>query len=170
MKYFQIARVLKPQGIRGEVKLKVFSDDIARFAGTDHVYLKRGSEYVYRKASKGRVYKDFVYLAVEGIETRNDAEAMRGEYLYIDRESAAPLDDGEVYLADIIGLAVEDEEGCALGTLTDVLQNGGVDVYCVKAERGFMFPAVPHVVIKKDVQGGRIVVDGERLKEVIVYD
>ena len=170
MKYFKIARILKPQGIKGEVKLKVFSDDIAHFASTDHVYLKQGGEYVYKKAFGGRVYKDFAYLGIEGIETRNDAEAMRGQYLFIDRDSAAPLEEGKAYVSDLIGLPIVDEQGRELGVLKDILQNGAADVYCVKGDKPFMFPAVPHIVVEKDIEGGRIVVNGERLKEAAVYD
>lgn len=170
MDYFKIAQVLKPQGIKGEVKLKPFVDHLDRFLSLTHIYLKRGGGYECRAVSGPRIYKQFAYLKIEGIDDRNAAETLRGQSLYIDRAHAAKLPEGAVYIADLIGLAVVTEKGKTLGTLKDVMQTGGVDIYVVETERPFLFAAAPHVVLKKDVQGGRIIVDETRLGEVAVYE
>lgn len=170
MDYFKLAQVLKPQGIKGELKLKAFTDDLARFGSLKHVFLKKGGEYEERIVCSTRTYKDFVYIKIEGCEDRNTAETLRGVFLYIDRENAAPLPEDAYYIADLEGLSVEDETGKTLGVLKEVLQTGGVDIYSVKGDKNFMFPAVKHVVLNVDINAGKILLDSTRLKEVAIYD
>lgn len=169
-KYFRIGQVLKPQGIKGEIKLKPFTDDLSRFSDISHVYLKKGGEYERREVYGARTYKQFAFLKLEGIADRNEAETYRNRVIYIDRESAAPLEEGAVYIADIIGASVTTDKGETLGELADVLQNGATDVYVVKGERGCMFPAVPHVIIKRDAEKKEIVVDSNELEKIAVFD
>ena len=168
--YLKLAQVLKPQGIRGEVKLKPFVDELARFLDLTHVYVKERGQFVKKEVSHNRVYKQFAYLKLEGVEDRNAAEQMRGAFLYIDRASAAPLPEGAAYIADLLGLPVCTRDGRELGVLAEVLETGGVDVYMVEGERRFSFPAAPHIVLARDVEKGRIIVDDARLHEVAVYD
>ena len=169
-KYFRFGQVLKPQGIKGELKLKTFTDDLSRVGDIDHIYLKKGDEYERRSVSGARTYKQFVYLKIDGIPDRNEAERYRNRVIYIDRESAAPLPEGAVYIADIIGARVSTDKGEELGELTDVLQNGATDVYVVKGERGCMFPAVPHVIVKRDAEAAKIVVNADELEKIAVFD
>lgn len=169
-KYFKFGQVLKPQGIKGELKLKTFTDDLGRVGQIDHIYFKKGGEYERREVYAARTYKQFVYLKMEGIADRNQAETYRNRVIYIDRESAKPLPEGAVYIADIIGAKVTTDTGEELGELKDVLQNGATDVYVVKGARGCMFPAVPHVIVKRDVNAGEIVVNAEELEKIAVFD
>ena len=170
VEYFRLAKILKPQGIKGEVKLKPYADDLSRFLELPHVYLKRQGAYEKREVTASRIYKQFAYINMQGCDDRNTAETLRGQYLYIDREHAAKLPEGAHYIADLIGLEVKDESGTLIGVLQDVLQTGGVDVYCLQAEDGqLLFPLAPGVVLKKDVEGGEIVVSREKLEEVMVH-
>ena len=88
-KYFRFGQVLKPQGIKGELKLKTFTDDLSRVGDIDHIYLKKGDEYERRSVSGARTYKQFVYLKIEGIPDRNEAETYRNRVIYIERGAAA---------------------------------------------------------------------------------
>lgn len=170
MDYFKLAQVLKPQGIKGEVKLKAFVDDLSRFENLPHIFLKKDGAVEKRAVTSSRVYKQFAYIKFEGCDDRNAAERFRNHFLYIDREHAAKLPEGAHYIADLIGLEVKDESGTLIGVLQDVLQTGGVDVYCLQAEDGqLLFPLAPGVVLKKDVEGGEIVVSREKLEEVMVH-
>lgn len=169
--YFELGRVLKPQGIRGEIKIEAYTDDMNRFADLPHVYLEAGGQYAKTFVEKARTDYKAAYLKLEGIDDRDAAEALRGRYLYIDRENAAPLPEGAYYIKDLIGLDVI-AGGEKLGILKDILQPGAADVYVVTLNGGgtCMFPSVPGVFVEKDVAGGRLVVDENRLKEVAVYD
>ncbi len=168
--FFELGRILKPQGIRGEVKVEAYTDDIGRFDYLEHVYVKEAGEMRRVAVEARRMDNAFAYLKLEGVPDRNAAEAMRGQYLYIDRKNAAKLPEGRHYIEDMIGLEVVDTNGQNLGVLAEVIQTGAADVYRVSGKRGMMFPSVPQVVLKTDVEAGNILVDAERLQEVCVYD
>ena len=146
MEYFAIAKVVKPQGIRGEVKLETYVEDMQRFSTLPHLYTEQNGVYVKHEVTSGR------------------------QYLYIDRAHAAELPEGANYIADLLGLRVDDDEGAFLGRLEDVLQNGGVDVYQVSdGEKTILFPLAPGVELERDLEHGVIRVSAARLKEVAVH-
>lgn len=171
MDYFELGQVLKPQGIKGEVKLQPYTDDLERFGALSHVYLKKGEAYEKRKVQRARVYREFAFVKIEGVDDRNAAELLRGQRFFIDRENAAPLPEGAHYIADLIGLIVYDETGREIGKLEEILKltGGGIDVYQVVGQaRRIRFPAAPGVIIEKSPEEGRIVVDARRLSEVCI--
>ncbi len=170
--YFELGRILKPQGIKGEIKLDAFTDDFSRFSYLSHVFFLTDGVYEQVTVESARTDGHFAYLKLAGYEDRNAVEALRGQMVWIDRANAAKLPEGAYYIRDLIGLAVAGNDGLLLGTLLDILQNGATDVYVVKtAERGnCMFPAIPQVVLEKNLEKGVIIVDTEKLSEVAVYD
>ena len=169
--YFELGTVVKPQGIKGEVKVDLYSDSAERVRSLSHVYMGRPGSLEKISVVSGRVDgKGCAYLTLEGCLDRNDAEKLRGAALYIDREHAAEIPEGSFYIEDLMGLTVKDSAGNVLGTLDNILQNGCTDVYCVKGDDSFMFPAVSDVFIERDVEKGIIVVDEKRLGEIAIYD
>ena len=96
--------------------------------------------------------------------------SLRGGSLYVDRAHAAPLPEGGIYIADLIGCEAVDEKG-VLGTLTEVLQNGPVDTWVFRGEKGgFMAPALKAVFPEVDPEARRISVLSARLEEVAVFE
>ena len=169
--YFELGRIVKPQGIRGEVKVDAYTDNMERFAYLSHVFIKRDKEMQKVDVLSKRTDRSFAYLKLKGTDDRNAAETLRGTVLYIDRNNAAKLPEGRYYIEDMIGLAVVDTQGRQIGQLLDIIKTGGTDVFMVGAEKGrLMFPSVPHVVLRVDVQAGSILVDEKTLQEVCVYD
>ncbi|WP_302762052.1 ribosome maturation factor RimM [Christensenella hongkongensis] len=170
--YFELGRILKPQGLRGEIKLDAFTDDLSRFSYLSHVFFLSEGDYKPVEVESARVDARYAYLKLKGYDDRDAVEALRGSVLYVDRANAAKLPEGAYYICDLIGLSVLLTDGQVLGTLKDILQNGAADVYVVYTEeRGVcMFPAIPGVVVEKDVDTGVIRVDAQRLEEVAVYD
>ena len=153
--YLMIGEVLKPQGVRGEVKIKPYAADLEAFHDWKTLYLHDG----------------FAYVTLGECKTMDDAEKLRGQKLYIDRAHALSLADDEVYISDLIGCAAVDETGAALGKLTDVLQHGAVDVYVFQSDKGeWMAPALKAVFPAVDVQNRVIRVVREKLDEVAVYN
>ena len=161
----EVAKVLKAQGIDGEVKVQLFSDNVEGFAARGYAYLKDSQRLDYTVT---RTQGSFVYLRIEGIDTRNDAEALSGVFLYLERSDFDEPKEGEHYVCDLIGLSVFDETGEKLGVLKEVLQHGAADVYVVKGGRSFMFPALKSVILSVD--GERIAVDSTELGKVAVYE
>ena len=91
-------------------------------------------------------------------------------YVHTFGKSHAELPEGAYYIADLLGLRVEDDEGAFLGRLEYVLQNGGVDVYQVSdGEKTILFPLAPGVELERDLEHGVIRVSAARLKEVAVH-
>lgn len=169
-KYLKLGKMLKPQGIKGEIKLSPYTDNLERFLDLPHIFFQVRGEYQKYNVQHARLYKTFAYLKLEGIDTIEQAEPFRGHFLYIDRENAAKLPQGAHYICDLIGLAVEDSEGVLLGQVKDVMNTGAADIYVVRGERNMMFPAAPGVIQKVDVAGGKILVDKKRLEEVAIDD
>jgi 16S rRNA processing protein RimM len=98
-------------------------------------------------------------LRLVGVDTVEDAAALRGEYLYVTTADAARPVRGEYFLHEIVGLAVETEEGRPLGHVREVLRTGANDVYVVVGPLGeLLIPAIADVVQSIDVEAGRILI------------
>ncbi len=169
--YLMIGEVLKPQGIKGEVKIKPYAADYEDFRRWKTLYLKQGESYTPVQAKCSRLHDGFVYMVLGDCTSMEDAEGYRGVQLYIDRAHANPLMEDEVYISDLIGCEGIDEAGKSIGLLTDVLQHGMVDVYVFRAKgRGVMAPALKAVFPTVDVAAKRISVIREKLDEVAVWE
>ena len=169
--YLLIGQVLRPQGIKGQVKVRPDTDDPERFLDLETVYLKKGEAYEPVTVDEVSVREDGVYLRLANAQTRDAAEKQRNWMLYVDRAHAVELGEDETFICDLIGCKAVDTQGNELGTVTDVLQPGGNDVYVIKTPKGEMLlPALKHVIPTVDVKKGEIVVDEKRLPEVAVCD
>ncbi len=169
--YLLLGEIVRPQGIRGEVKVKHFTDDPYRFEDLQTVFMKRGDRYEPIGVTGARVQKDDVYLMLEGVLDRNEAEKLRGVQLWVDRENAVELTEDEVFIADILGAKAYDTKGNEIGVLKDVLTPGGVDVFVFQTKKGtMMMPALKAVILTMDADEGKIVLNEEKLPEVALYE
>lgn len=169
--YLLLGTIVKPQGVRGEVKLRHETDDPARFTDLTTVYFKKGEQYLPMAVTDARVSGNDAFLTLEGVNDRDAAEALRGQAVYIDRAHARELGEGEVFIADMLGMRAVDTEGREVGTLTDVLQNGATDVLVFHTPRGSMMaPFLKRLVVELDAAAGRMVLDAKTLPEVALYE
>lgn len=169
--YMLVGEILKPQGVRGECKIKIFASNPEQFRKWKTLYLQQGDSYVPMAAACSRVHDGFAYVTLEGCATPEDVEKYRGQAVYIDRVHAAKLPKGMVYIVDLIGCEAVDETGAVIGVLTDVLQHGPVDTYVFKTPKGVMMaPALKAAFPEVDVDARCITVDSERLNEVAVFE
>ncbi|MBQ8309296.1 MAG: 16S rRNA processing protein RimM [Clostridia bacterium] len=161
-----IAEVLKPQGIRGELKVKTFTDTPENVKAFKTVYI----DNVPYKILSFRVGNDgAAYLGLRGIPDRNAAELFRGKTIEGEREDGPALDEGQYYIVDILGLSCETEEGEVLGTVTDI-NNLSSDIYTIeKAGKKILFPAVKGVVVKVDLSAKKLIVNKAVFDEIAVY-
>jgi 16S rRNA processing protein RimM len=111
-----------------------------------------------------------LHICISKDDTRNDAEALSGVFLYLGKEELPETGEGEYYIFDLIGLEVTDTTGKKLGVIKEVFQHGAADVYAVKGEKNFMFPALKRVIRNIDLNTRVMLVDGGALEEVAVYD
>ena len=165
MKRLVIAEVLKPQGIRGELKIKTFTDYPENVKEFKTVYI---DDHPY-KIWSFRVGNDgAAYVGLRGIPDRNAAELFRGKLLEGNREDGPQLEEGQYYIVDIIGLSCETEEGEVLGTVVDI-KNFSSDVYTIeKAGKRILFPAVRGVIKRVDLENGKVIVDKSVFDEIAV--
>ena len=169
--YLLIGEITKPQGIRGEMKLKPFTADVTRFDGLTLVYKKQGDAFEPMAIEVVRVEADAVYLCLDGITDRTGAEKMRGMQLFIDRAHALELDEDENFICDLIGVRAVDDFGREIGVLADVLQPGACDVYVFRGGMGeVLVPALKRAVLSVDIHNKTMLLSGKALDEVAVFE
>lgn len=167
--YLLIASVLKPQGVRGECKLRSYAADIDCFFEWKKLYRKTEKGFEPVSLRTARIRDGFVYAFLDGSESADAAEQFRGTELYIDRAHASPAEGNAVLIADLTGCEARDQDGTVLGVLTEVLQYGTVDTWVFKTPEGtLMAPALEAVFPEVDTEHKVIRVCRERLKEVEV--
>jgi len=162
-----VGEVIKAHGIRGEIKVHPLTDNPKRFKKLKEVILTRGEDKRYLKVLNAKVQQNEVYLTLEGVNTRDEAEALRGWSIRIDRSEVPPLQDRWYYF-ELEGMKVYEKDKL-LGTLVQVIETGANDVYLVKGDKGeICIPALKSVVKNVDVAGRRMdvilpagLVDGE---------
>lgn len=158
-----IGKIVKAQGIKGEVKIIPITDDVSRFNELKTVFI--GQE---KPMNIGflRIEKNAVIVKFKEINDRNAAESLVGQFVSVDRKDAVRLPEGRHFIVDIVGCEVVCD-GSSLGVVTDVLQYGAADVYVVNGGK-IMFPLAEGVVESVDTGAGRIVVNPRRFREVAV--
>lgn len=161
--YLLLGEILRPHGIRGELRMRVLTDYPERIATLEHVYLGAGVEarniqrYVVEHL---RMHQGYALLKLKEIETRNDAELLRDLFVMVSHDEAIPLEDDELYLYQLIGLAVHTTEGVVLGSITEVLETGANDVYIIASpDYGeILLPVIPSTVLNTDLEKGIVTV------------
>ena len=147
-----------PHGVRGEVKVHPRTDVADRFREGSRLFCDGMGELVVASV-RGAV--DVPIVRFEGLNTRNDAERIRGRNLRVSRAEARRSAKGAYLWADLLGLRAETPQGQSLGVVSEVLRAGETDVLVVRADgsrEDLLFPAIASVVREVDIAGGRIVV------------
>ena len=153
---FQVGIISSTHGVRGEVKVFPTTDDVRRFKKLKCVILDTGKEERVLEIEGVRFFKQFAILKFKGIDYINDIEKYRGQSLYVTRENAVRLKKDEYFIADLIGISVQDENGSVIGTLQDVIETGANDVYQIAMNDGreLLLPAIKQCVLEVDVEAG----------------
>ncbi|MBO6062082.1 MAG: 16S rRNA processing protein RimM [Clostridia bacterium] len=170
MEFLRIAQILRPHGVRGEVKLYPLTDDISRCRSLRECFVEREGQYEPARVTGAKNAAGAVVIKLEGIETPEQAEFLRGLYLCVDREHAVKLPKGVYFVADMIGCEVFSTDGSFLGRVTDVLETNANDVYVIRGERRLMVPALKKLLNTVDVGSKRIVLDANVLSEVGLFE
>lgn len=161
-KYLTVGIVLKPQGIRGEIKVMPQTDSAEDFSKFSQVVIG-GTPY---KVLACRAAGGYAYLTLRGVPDRNAAELLRGKEVLVDRDEAPELPEDRVYIADVIGCKLFTEEGELLGEIADITP-ARTDIYtALIGGKEVMFPAADGVIASIDAEGGKVVVNRRRFEEV----
>lgn len=152
----QVGIITSTHGVRGEVKVYPTTDDPRRFRRLKEVVLDTGREKMNLEIEGVKFFKQFVILKFKGLDNINDIEKYRQKSLYVTRKNAVRLQRDEYFIADLIGLKVQDEDGKELGTVKDVIETGANDVYEVEMADGksLLLPAIKQCILNVDVENG----------------
>ena len=152
----QVGIITSTHGVRGEVKVYPTTDDPRRFRRLKEVVLDTGREKLNLEIEGVKFFKQFVILKFKGLDNMNDIEKYRQKSLYVTRKNAVRLQRDEYFIADLIGLKVQDEDGTELGTVKDVIETGANDVYEVEMAdgRSLLLPAIKQCILNVDVEKG----------------
>ncbi len=152
----QVGIITSTHGVRGEVKVYPTTDDPKRFRRLKEVVLDTGREKLNLEIEGVKFFKQFVILKFKGLDNINDIEKYRQKSLYVTRKNAVRLQRDEYFIADLIGLKVQDEDGTELGTVKDVIETGANDVYEVEMAdgRSLLLPAIKQCILNVDVENG----------------
>ena len=151
-KYLECAKIVGTHGVRGMVRAECYCNTPAALAKLKRVYIKeRSGEYREVKVLRGSVQKTMVLFTLDGIDTLEAAIPLKGTTLYADRADFR-LRPGEVFIADLIGLhVIDNDSGESYGTLSDITTAGVQELYVVETEDGarFMIPGVPAFIKRR---------------------
>jgi 16S rRNA processing protein RimM len=157
----RVGKVVGVHGVRGELKVKAFTEDPHDVAGYGPVADETGTRR-FVLATRGAAKDGVVIATIDGVADRSAAEALRGLDLYVDKAALPAVAEGEFYATDLVGLAVVGPDGAAYGRVERVLNFGAGDLLEVAAEGAsdtvlipFTHAAVPDV----DVANGRVMID-----------
>ena len=154
-RYIECGKIINTHGCRGGVKAESWCNSEDDLAELSRIFLISGGSYVEHKVKKSSVFKQFVIFELEGVDDMDKAMLLKNKTLYALREDFA-LEDGEFFLADMIGLDVIDaDSGTVYGKLSEIINRGASDIYVVATESGErMIPAVDEFIISIDVEKG----------------
>lgn len=154
--YIETGKIVTTQGLKGEARVEPWCDDPAFLTTLDSLHVgKPGNEV---QAEYARVQKNMVILKLRGVDTIEQAAALRGSVLYVHRDKI-PLEEGQYLIQDILGLEVFDaQSGERYGVVSNVTSTGANDVYHIAFADGSvkLIPVIPQVVRRVDIAGGRI--------------
>ena len=161
--YIECAKIINTHGCYGGLKLESWCNTPKDLAALKFLYIKTGESYKEYRVLKASVFKQFVLVNLESVDQMDLALSLKGKTVYAKRD-AFKLEEGEYFIADLIGLPVIDvDTGKQYGKLTETINRGASDIYVVLTEQGErMIPAVPEFIDRVDPQNGIFVrpIDG----------
>lgn len=162
MNYFEIGKILKPHGVRGEMKVFPVTDYPEHFFDNDILFLRIGEDIRKFKIEKVRMTpKGIIVLKLEGIDTPEEVDRLRGLFFVVDSEHLQPLNEDEYYYHDILDCEVYDQNGLLVGVVIDIMEVSSSDIYVVRDKEGKekLIPAIKTIIKNIDITKKRIEVD-----------
>lgn len=158
LEYLVIGKITRPHGVRGEVRVLPQTDIPERFTWLESVIVgSTDSEPI--AVEHARLHKEMVLLKLAGFDHRDQAETLRGQYLYVSEEDAIPLEEDEYFLFELEGLEVVTDDGRILGELAEIIETKANNVFVVRGDLGeLLLPDTDEVVQEIDFENGRMIV------------
>jgi 16S rRNA processing protein RimM len=154
LRYFEIGTIVNTQGIKGDVRVLPLTDDPTRFELLSEIETFTKDKSKIYKIDKVRYHKQFVILKLNGIDSINDAQVLKGTIIKVTEDNAIPLNNDEYYIRDLYGIDVITDSDEKLGTISDILfTNGANDVYIIKTKdsKEILIPAIKQCILNVDI-------------------
>ena len=147
--YIEVARIVKAHGLRGELKLLLYTESAEDLAQYDSFWIAHDGKMIGQfQVERLRAANRAATIKLAGIDDLTAAEGLRDCALFILESQLPPPSDGQYYIRDLIGMRVVSESGALLGTLNDVLELPANDVYqIIRDSREILLPAIPEVIL-----------------------
>ena len=156
-----IGKIVKPHGLRGDVKVMSYAESINTYDNLKAIYLKKGDGTIEAlHINKVSPSKRLIILGLDGVEDVNKAEELRGLELFIDRNELEEAKEGEYYQHDLLGLNVFTLQGSDLGTIKNIMPTGDYDVLVVqKGKKEHLIPAIKDIVREVNLKEKKVVIE-----------
>jgi 16S rRNA processing protein RimM len=156
--FLEVGRARRSHGVKGEIILEIFSESLRYFKPGKIVYI--GQHHQPLTIESARAHDNLLLIKFEGIDTPEALSSFRNKLVYVPASQLPALPEGEYYFYQLIGLEVVDQQGKSLGLLTEIIQTGATPVYVVTSTDGneCLFPAIPDVVKKIDIEARKIII------------
>jgi 16S rRNA processing protein RimM len=155
--FLLIGKVAKPHGLRGQVKVQSYASSFESFFAGRTLYLSQGEEMKPLLISEAKGQSQSLVIHFQGLDNRQQAEAICGSSLYLKEEDLQILPEGEYYWHQLIGSRVYNDQGTFLGFLEEIFSTAAHDIWVIRnASKELLFPAVEDFVISVDLACGEI--------------
>ena len=154
-----MGRILGPFGVRGWVKIRTFTETLDGLVAHPVWQLGTGDQWRDVSVEDTEVHSAQLVAKLKGVDDRDQAFALRGTEIAVNRDALPLLDEDEFYWADLIGLDVVNLQGEALGKVESLLETGANDVLVVRGDVERLLPYVDAIVREVSLAEGRILVD-----------
>jgi 16S rRNA processing protein RimM len=160
MNYFKIGQIVNTHGIKGEIKINPYTDDIVKLSRAKSIYFE--SDLTTKvQVEYSKIISSFVIFKLKGIDTPEEASKLKQKYIYIERNENEKLEEDTYYIDDLIGLQVISiDNNSVIGTISYIFNTGANDIYEVKLNDGknAYLPAIKDVIKKVDIEDKKVYV------------
>ncbi len=162
-----LGTIIKAQGIKGEVKVKVFTCDLNRFLHYDHFFIDDKKVDIV----KSRIDNSYAYVLFENVSDMNTAETFRNKDIYIDEEDLGELDENEYYIHDLEKASLKFEEGEPFAKIVEVLDQTRNVVIVAKGKNcTYLFPFVEDLILNFNKDEKILTISKKRFNEVRIIE
>lgn len=162
MEYLEIGQIVNTQGLKGEMRIYPYTDDVKRFDDLKKIYVEIDNEKIRLDIKSVRYYKNLVIAKFDNIDTIEQAIKYKGKYIFIDEGDKLDLPDDTYYIADLINcIVIDNKTSLQVGIITDVFKTKANDVYVVKQELGneILIPAIKKVIANIDIKSKKVFIN-----------
>lgn len=161
MNLIAYGKILKPHGLKGEVKVLPYSGESENFKYFKSIYLSLDSNGPKEYSITGKKFqKNLIIVKIKEIDSVEDAESIRGKELFIDKEQLPSTEEDEYYWFELIGLNVYSQDKGLLGKVDSIIDNAAQPILVIKSNsEEYMVPLIDNFVKKIDLDNSRILIE-----------